>query len=238
MATILSMIQDVCRRNGLPVPPAIQGTQDAQTQQYISVVNECLEDIVNRFDWQALRKQATFITVAGESQGPIDALAPIGFKSIVNETLYDRSLRLPLFGPLSDAQWAALKALPNSGPNYQYRIRGNELLSVPDAAAGHTWAFEYVSNWAVFDAASGSTKQFYTADSDTIILNEACFKACFEWSWKAHKGLDYAEAFKRYEEFVVDARSKDTTPPRVNASNVGTSIRPGIWVPAGNWMQP
>jgi hypothetical protein len=237
MATILSMIQDVCRRNGLSVPSAIQGSQDAQNVQYIGVVNECLEDMRQRFTWQATTLQAIFTTTAGESQGYMHDLAPYGFDYMINETLFNRTLRLPLFGPLSEAEWQAQKAIQVTGPNYQFRIRGRELLFLPDAVAGHTCAFEYASNWPVVDP-SGDLKEFYTNDDDIIILSEACFKACFEWSWKAKKGLDYAEDFRRYEAFVVDTKSSDTAPRRVNAANPTRRLEPGIWVPAGNWMQP
>ena len=238
MATsILALIQDFCRRNALPVPSAIIGLPDDQAVQFIGIANKAIQDMVNRFAWQVLTAESVFVSVAGEDQGTMTTLAP-NWVRINNETIYDRTLRLPLFGPLSGKQWQALKALPNSGPYYKYRIRGDKLLFNPPGVAGHECAFEYQTNLAVLDADFGTTKPYYTKDTDTVVLDETCFQAAFEWNWKAAKGLDYAEDFRRYEEFVTDSAASDGTKRRVSLDCYSDSIQPGIFVPAGNWMHP
>jgi hypothetical protein len=243
MATsILSMVQDVCRRNSLSVPSSIVGTTDDQNISYIGIVNKALEDMTERFDWTALTREATFLTLATESQGTLESLGSgptsiTDMRSIIPETLFDRTLRLPLYGPVTASEWQALKSVPNTGPFYKFRIREDEFLMNPVPAAGHTVAFEYVSRFAA-RAADASLKEYYTADSDTILVNERAFKAYFEWMWKAAKGLDYAEDFRRAEELCLNARSRDGVKRSYDMGNPDLTLKPGVFVPAGNWMQP
>lgn len=236
-ATILSMVQDFCRRNALSVPSSIIGITDDAVVQYVGMVNKTLEDMTRRFQWQALCAEATFTTVAAESQGDIRTIAP-NLVRILNETIWNRTLQLPVYGPLTAKQWQALKATNAASPTNRYRIRGNLLLFTPTPTAGQTCAFEYQTNLAVYDADDATGKATYTKDSDTLLIDEVCFAAGFEWNWKAAKGLDYAEDFRRYEAFIVDAKAADGTAPRIDLAVSSFPATPGIFIPAGNWMQP
>lgn len=232
--TILATIQTFCGRTGLPVPQFVVGSQDTQVTQLLALANELVEDLCDRWSWTVLTKEAVFTTVAGEDQGSIDTIAPDGFQRILQETIFNRSLRLPLFGPLMAAQWQALKALPTTGPFYKYRLRGGRLLFNPPGIAGQTCAFEYASSHAVLSL-SGSGKPYFTADTDELLLDERLLQAGLRWRWKAEKGLDYSEEFRRYEELANNAAGRDGTKPRIDMGGGGNDFRPGIWVPSGNW---
>lgn len=236
MATLLSLTQDFCRRSGIPVPSSVIGSQDNQVQQIQAIGQKALEDMVKRYDWEQLTREALFTTVATESQGAITTLAPEGFDRILNETIFDRSLRLPIYGPLNASQWQALKALPTTGPLYQYRLRGGKLLFQPSPVeTGHICAFEYISNWIVYDPGLDVYKSQWTLDTDEIVLDDTIYTAGLTWNWKEEKGIDYAEDFRRYEELCQISKSGDGTKPRVNLANPSQTIYPGIWVPAGSW---
>lgn len=235
--TILTTIQNFCLRTGLPKPAFVAGSQDAQIIQLLALANEICEDLCDRQNWQELVKEATFVTVAGEDQGLMSTIAPEGFLRVLQETIYNRSLRLPLYGPLNASQWQALKALPNAGPFYRYRVRGGRLLFQPAAAVGQTCAFEYVSSWIV-NSATGVGQPFFLADSDVFILDERLLLAGLRWKWKAEKGLDYAEEFRRYEMMVNNMAGVDGTKPRLSMDGGCQDFLPGIFVSPGTWNLP
>jgi len=175
MATLLQVVQDFCMRTGLTKPLIVMTSQDDQLLQIAGLASEISSDIARRHSWQALQFESTFSSVAGSDQGSIASLAPNAFYKVLNETIYDRTRRLPVFGPHTPQSWQALKALPMSGPFYQYRFRGDRLLILPDMPADHVMAFEYSSQGAVIDSKSlvPLYKKSFEYDADTFALDES-----------------------------------------------------------------
>ncbi|MBM3491274.1 MAG: hypothetical protein FJX68_12665 [Alphaproteobacteria bacterium] len=235
--TLLTVVDYFCRRTGLPVPGTVYGTTDPQLKQIEALLEEEGNDLARRNDWERITYEASHTTLAVEDQGAIATIASNGFRHIKNETIWDYTDQLPVMGPLNGKEWQATKAAVASGFRYRYRIRGGKLLSNPAPPAGHNWRFEYVSyNWVL--AADGTTfRQYFGADSDTILLPEDLLLAGLRWRWKKEKGFDYAEDMRTYEMQVKDAIGRDAAKPRLYAdAEVWRGPRPGIFVPDGNWI--
>ena len=235
-STMKALVQTFCQRRGLPVPNAVASSQDHQIIQLLALLNEALEDIVDRWDWSDLQQEALFTTVDGEDQGFVTTIAPNGFLRIFNETIFNRSLRLPIFGPLRKDQWQALKALPTTGPFYKYRIRQGKLLFNPAGVAGQTCAFEYQSaRCVILEGSSSISAVRFLNNGDTCIFDDKIVLAGLSWKWLSTKGLDYAEEFRRYETLANNAAGRDASHPRVNMGEASNRMIPGIWVSPGNW---
>lgn len=234
--SILELVQEFAKRTALPVPSTIFGSSDAQVLQYGALANEVLEDMADRGYWQELEYETTFNTVATQNQGNINTIAPSGLDYIIGKTIYDRTLRLPVYGPLSPQEWQALKALPMSGPLYKYRIRGNQLMFDPTPAAGHVCAFEYISNWYVANASGIPVKSWFTDDADQPYIDQKVFLVGCRYKWKLEKGLEYAEDLRMYEEFLLNSLSRNATKKTVNLGAAYPSALPGIFVPSGSWL--
>jgi hypothetical protein len=207
---------------------------DSQIIQLRALLQEVLEDLVV-MDWTVLMKESTFSTVAGEVQGSLASLAPFGFRSIVRDTIYNRTLRLPVYGPLAASKWQARKALPTTGPFYMYRIREGNVYFSPTPGAGNLCAFEYFSTFAVVPD-GGLPTDTLTADTDTFLLDSKLLLAGLRWKWKCEKGLDYAEDFARFQGLVQSILGQDGTKPTLSLDMDGTGgIMPGIFVSPGSW---
>lgn len=235
--TMLAVIQHVCRRTNIPVPSTVLGTTDPQVAQLYALLEEEGNDLAQRGAWQALTCEAAHTTLAAEDQGAMTSIAANGFRYIKNETIWDRTSQLPVYGPLDGKEWQALKASLTTTPRYQHRIRGGKLLASPTPTAGLDWRFEYVSkNWIL--GADGTTyKQYFTLDTDTILLPEDLVTMGLRWRWLREKGLDYAELFRTYEMQVKDMLGRDGGKKvlHMDAQNVA---RPGVFIPAGSWITP
>jgi hypothetical protein len=237
--TVLSVITSFCERTLLTVPTSVMGTTDPQIKQIRALLEEEGIDLAARGSWQGMTFEASHTTVATEDQGAISTIATNGFNYIKNKTIWDRTDRLPVLGPMDAAEWQAMKAVVTTGPRYRFRIRGGKLLVNPTPAAGHSWNFEYVSkNWIL--GADGTTyKQYFTLDTDTILLPETLVLMGLRWRWKKEKGFDYAEDLRSYEMQVKDAGGRDGGKPTVNMEGSSwKGPKPGIWVPDGNWTVP
>jgi hypothetical protein len=235
---LLLTVQEFCRRQALSVPLSVFGSFDPQVAQLYSLLQEGADEVAQRGRWQRLVYEATWSSLATEDQGALSTLATNGFDYLLPETLWDRTQQINLLGPLDPQQWQAVKATVMQGPVYNFRIRGGHLLVNPAPPAGHTWAFEYKSqNWIL--AVDGVTyKRIFTADTDDILLPDKITLADLRWRWKKEKGLAYAEDFKSCEDMIQNMLGRDGAKPTLCLDRTYESVRPGVFMPAGSWLQP
>lgn len=233
--TMLTVVQQFCLRTGIPSPVTVIGSTDTQVLQVMAILEEEGNDLSLRGGWNELIYEEDHTTLNQEDQGAMATIATNGFRYIKNNTIWDRTERLPVIGPADGQEWQSLKGFISTGPRYIFRIRGGRLLVNPDPPAGNEWFFEYASqNWIL----NGSTyKQYFTADTDTILLPETLVLQGLRWRWKKEKGLEYAEDFRTYEMQVKDAIGRDGGKSRIYADRVGrNNPTQGIFVPQGNWL--
>jgi len=236
--TVLSLIQDHCRIHALSIPTTVIGSTDSGVQQLYGLLSELLDEVVNESKFNITTQEAVFVATAAEDQGSMSTLAPIGYQWAYNETFYDRTLRRPLYGPLNEVEWQQIKALPNPGPFYKFRIKNDHLLINPVPAAPlSTLAFEYASSWAVLDSAA-TLKAAITADDDTFVFPDRLLRRGLAFRWKQTKGLPYQEDQQRYYELLNNYIARDKAKRSINvAKPQQPDIRPGVFVPSGNWLQ-
>ena len=233
--SLITVVQKFCQRSGLPSPATVMGSTDKRVIQIMALLEEEGNDLSQRHPWTALEREATFLTVATESQGSLDTIAPFGFRYIRNDTIWDRNDRIPIL-QANPQDWQALKAISNTGPRYQYRFRGNNLLVTPTPVAGHTWAFEYQSeNW-ILDTNGTTTKSSFTADTDSFLLDDNLLLMGLRWRWMKEEGLSYAELFASYELQVKDAMGRDGGSPKLYANGSEPERNPNINIKNGNWF--
>lgn len=234
--SLLTIVQRFCERTNLAIPNTVYGSTDPQVVQMKALLEEIGIDLNSRATWQATTFQKTHTTLAAEDQGAMTTIAGAGWDYVKNMTLWDRSSRLPILGPLSGVDWQALKAVTVTGPRFQLRILNGHLLVNPAPAADQTWAFEYGSRYWILDDDGTTYKEYFDDDDDTPVLPESLLLQGLRWAWKREKGLDYAEDFRMYETQVKDASARDGGKRVLHLDNAGFGgPRPGIWVPDGNW---
>jgi len=233
--SLLTLIQYMCGRTGVPVPSTVYGTTDTQVLQMMRLLEEEGNDLSQRGTWQGLTFEASLTTAATEDQGTITSIATNGFRFIKNQTIWSRTRRLPVCGPLDPQEWQMLKALYVEGPYYRFRIRGGKLLVNPVPPV-ESWYFEYVSkNWLT-DSTGVTYRQYFANDADVTLLPEELLLTGLRWRWKKEKGLDYAEDFRTYEHQVNDALGRDGGKPILYMDeSKSTAPTPGIFVPSGSW---
>lgn len=232
--SLLTVVQYFCGRNAIPVPSSVVGTTDKGVLQVLRLLEEEGNDLAKRGNWNALTREATHTTLAAEDQGAIDSIATIFYRNIVNDTIWDRSGKLPVY-PISEQEWQAIKGTITSTTPYRYRLRTNKLIVTPTPPAGLTWAFEYMSAaWIL----NGSTpKQYFVADTDTMLLPEDLLMQGLRWRYLREKGLEYAELFATYEKQVIYALAHEKPRTVLNAS-LHSNRKPGVLIPAGTWSIP
>lgn len=235
--SLLTIVQGFCQRTNLPVPSTVMGNSNGLVVQMRALLEEEGQELSQRGLWEALVREATHTTLAASDQGTIISIATNGFRSVLHETMWDRTDRLPV--PLiNSSAWQRLQATAAVTPRYRYRLRGGKLLLTPTPPAGNTLAFEYLSkNWIL--GVDGTTyKELFTLDTDTLLLPEELLRLGLRWRWKKEKGLEYAEDFRTYETEVANALGRDGGKPTLYMDGSQPRVRPGVIVPEYSWDLP
>ena len=232
--SVLSLIQSACNNLGILTPSLVAGSSDPQVIQLLSLANTEGKLLAKRYDWQALRQEAVFTTVAAELQGALSTIAP-GSRNIVNSTMWNRSLNRPVFGPLSAQDWQVWKSASLSGPYSEYRIMSGRVFFFPAPVAGQSIAFEAVTrNWCT-DSTGLTGREAWLLDDDIGRLDEDLMLLGLIWRWRKSKGLDYSEDFTIYERQVATDFSRDGSKARLNLEGARQAFDPVVVVPAGSW---
>jgi len=237
--TLLEIVQQTRARLGQPIPAFVSGNPDAGIVQCMALLNEFLEDLVTRKFWTANTLEATFTSVAAESQGNLDTLFPYGYEGLVPDTFFNRTNQLAVTGGLSPEDWAIRKARNMSGPLPSFRIRRGQLLFNPVPTAGETYAVEYFSNFFVYNPADPGPvyRKYWFKDTDTCTVDDALAMNYLKWAWRREKGLDYAEDFRKYEALCASKGLRDGTPQALSMDDYATRspVGPGVVVSPGSW---
>lgn len=231
--TCLQIIQTACRRIGILAPNAAVSSTDQQIIQLLSLCEEEGQELGERYPWQALQKEATFTTLAARLQTTLAAVTT-GFGYIVNDTIWNRTLRRPVYGPNAPKEWQQKLAMSFSGPFNSFRIIEDAINFYPNPTAGQTCAFEYITDSWV-NKSVGGVSSVWTNDADTPKLNDKLIILGLIWRWKAAKGLDYTEDRDKYDIRVTNAGARDAGKPTLNLDGVGHDIQPVVVVPSGSW---
>lgn len=175
--------------------------------------------------------------VPTQTQGVMTTLTGADFAWVLNDTMRDRSTRRPVFGPKAPAEWQQLQAQYLTGPWWQYRIRGGQLLFIPAPSIGDQIYFEWISKYWAAVAATPTTgySATYQNDSDVAILDERLITLDTLWRYKRAKKLEYSEDFDIAEAAIVDAMTRNASQPRLNLAGAAGDILPGVFIPAGSW---
>ena len=233
--TLLSLVTYFCNRNGIPAPTTVIGNTDPDVLQILRLLEEEGNDLALRYNWNVLTVEAHLTTIASEIQGSLTGLMPSSYRYIINDTIWDRSTRLPIF-PVDPADWEAIKATISSVQPYRYLIYDGNINVTPIPPAGLEWYWMYQSSAWILKA-DNSRYRYFEDDTDTMLLPDDLLLAGLRWRWLREKGLEYAELFATYEKMATQYMSTDRPRARLNMSP-DMSNAPGIYVPAGSWISP
>jgi len=256
--TLLRLIQEFCRRQNLAQPPYVTTSTDEEVTQLWGLLNEGVMALQTRGDWPQLNRHFEFIHQHGESYLALNLFNPVvadnthdrlpwsqssgQIKYPTRMALWDKSTGIPVAGPLSDQDWAAMLAQNIAPALYSWRMN---YLGVciypypPDTPTEVTWfAMECTMRETVMSADQLSFKDVFTADDDLCLLPADVLLADLRWRWRAEKGLAYAEHFRVCEELILDILGKGSGAGIVILDNdpmYPQVVRPGLLIPAGSW---
>lgn len=232
--SLLSIIQDHCKLHALSVPSSVTGSTDTTIIQLWAILQDLLDEMATEASFNVTTQQALHTVIAAADQGAMQTIAPYGYSSAIFETFYDRTLGVPLRGPLTEQEWQERQAIPGAGAWSMFRIKEDHLFLSPTPSAGGTIAFEYNSSWGTKTVA-GVLKAAPTIDSDIFVYPENIIRRGLMFKWKQIKGLPYQADETSFYNMLNNYIAKDKVKRRINVAGEGRDMKPGIMVPTTSW---
>lgn len=232
--SLLTLIQRSCALLSIPVPTFAVGSTDQQVRQLIAIANEEGDNLAGSYDWQILREQATFTTVATANQ---PAAVPVDWDRFIANSFFNRTTQRYVWGPLTPQQWQSIQAQPQLNRVYLGFIqRHGEFLITPTPPAGQTIAYEYITrNWC--KSAANVPQSEYLADTDEAYLDERLMALGVRWRFLKSKGLEYSEDFRTYESEKTQKQARDGGNSAISTTGTDYFLY-GDNIPAGSFPGP
>lgn len=197
MTTVLSLVKDAADELSLARPGDISDTtDDATAQKLVRHLTRTCRQLSAEYDWARLRREKTFTTVAlAEQTGAI----PSDFQRFVKDTIWNRTTRTKVQGPIQASDWQIRQAQASTGPFQNFNIRGSAFLMTPTPSAGWTIAYEYISKYIGLAVDGTTERSVFTGDDDTTYFDDELVILGTVWRYRKAEGLDYSEEFREYQ---------------------------------------
>lgn len=234
--SLLTICQQAAPLIGVQKPLIVAAATDPTVMLLFALAQQEGEELARYGDWRVLRKEKTFTTVFAETQ--TDTPLPADLDAIIDQTVWNRSARRPLYGPVDAAQWQQWKAGSTFPVTDSFTLRGASWLMGPVPAAGQTISYEYRSAYWC-QSSGGTAKAAWTADTDTALISERLMRLGIVWRFKKRRGLEWQSDHESYLNEVDGDLAADRPRKVIDLKNGGPPVRyPGITVPDGTWAVP
>lgn len=216
-ATANQIINRVAVETGLPPSADPYASQDEAFKQLQYLLNICGEELSQLYPWEFLVGQQEINTNATDSGNyPL----PDDFLYMLNQTGWDRTNNVPLFGPISAQQWQYLlgRDLVTETIYASYRIKDGMFSLFPQPPAdGVDIFYEYVGrNW-VLDSTTGDTLTHEVMiGGDTPLFNSTLISRLLKVKFLEAKGFDTAKAQDDFNAMYQQLTSHDKSAPILN----------------------
>jgi hypothetical protein len=217
--SLLTIVQAACQQLSLPVLTSVVGNSDNSAVLFLRLADAEVLSLAARHNWQAITKEQTFTTTASSVQVTASAI-PTDFDHMVNETIFNRTSKERVWGPISNEEWQYTQANLVTLVDPSYRIRGGTILITPTPSSGDTIAYEYISKNILRTAAGVEITGGWAADTNTSALDERIHTLGLIWRYRQAKGYLYDEDQLEYERRVTEAIMRDGSRPRLSSDPV------------------
>lgn len=204
----------------LPSNDAV-ASSDKAFVQLTGLLTSAGQELVELQPWQVLRKayQVVVGTTTAKSSG-VYAL-PADFAYMIDQTGWDRTNNVPMFGPLTPQGWTYLEGrdLVSSTIYAQFRLDQNCLELYPKPPPdGTDINFEYISrNWVQSTDAIAGDQDEITIGSDIVLFEPILMVKFLKVKFLEAKGMDANAARLELENMFLSRRGKDTGAGILNA---------------------
>lgn len=221
--TAKQIINTVAIECGLAEVASPFSSADAAFIQLRGLLGVVGEELIEAADWQVLRQEHTLTTDSGTYPDGVYPL-PSDFRRMIDQTGWQRTDRVPLFGPVSAQQWQYLKGrnLVSNTIYASFRLTEGALYFYPDPPPdGDTIAFEYVSDKWVDTNGGGTYSNTLANDADVPLFNSRLTERALKFRFLQARGFDSTAAGQEYQNSLDKLMGDEKSAPILTAGDGG-----------------
>jgi hypothetical protein len=218
--SFLTIAQDVLIAVDFPSPSTAFANNDPAVKKVRRSIESSSYALARVNAWKTMRGERTFTSLAAEVQ---TGILPAGFDRFIPETFWNRTDKNLVIGPITEVEWASLKAYgyaDTSRPKFIQRgnTAASSILMIPAPSAGKTFAFSYVNSYFC-QSSSGTAQSAWAADTDVARLNPelVTLGAISDFLWM--EGMNHEKADSDFEDLFNLLVKNDN--PRARAMSCG-----------------
>ena len=203
---------------GMREPVALVGSRDSDERALLALIDragQTMSRMRNTWSagWTALTREHEFQTADGVEEYAL----PADFESLIDGTVWNRTVYREARGVLSPQQWQAAKGglLETVSIAPLYRLRrsstgGRAIWLDPTPSAVEDVVFEYAStHWLHAANNTGTTRRQVAADTDVSFFDDDLLEMSLIWRFKQSRGLSWAVEIAEYESEVARRMAAD-----------------------------
>lgn len=143
---------------------------------------------------------------------------PSDFDRLVDNTQWDKSKHWQMLGPETAQQEAWLRSgYISTGPRIRYWMQQGMVQTYPPLGSTESLSYDYMSKWWIYaTAASATSKELFTVDTDTCIFPDPLMRALIKLKYFEVKGFDTTALVKNYNSQIDLAKAHDAGSPTLN----------------------
>jgi hypothetical protein len=207
----------------VPIADPYASGADASFTQLTYLLNIAGEELTQAYPWEAMVRSHQILTLNTDTG---DYPLPADFLYMINQTGWEHTNRVPLFGALSPQDWTYLKGrkLSDTTIYASFRLKQNLFAIFPQPPPnGLDINFEYQSkNWVM--KAQYSTTTFTdeaTVSSDVVMYDKTLISRYLKVKYLEVKGLDSTKARDDFAQQFAFVTGKDKSAEVLSAGNGG-----------------
>jgi hypothetical protein len=185
------------------------GNTQQEARQLTAIANRELNQF-KKDDWNELRKTHT-ITMTAATQYPL----PSDYRQFTPDTAWSDIRRVDF--PLSAEEWIYYEASTiDTGIRHRMRLADGQI-EISNPSSGAEILIQYISDSPVLSALAVAKNKF-TADDDTLILNNDLLILGVIWRFMRVKGLDWQTEFQEYDSMYRRERGTNGGAQTINTT--------------------
>lgn len=218
IATATKILNQVAAETGTEPVTDPYASTDPTFVQMRYLLNVAGDELVTMYPWENLVHEHAINTLDGDSG---DYPLPSDFCYMMDQTGWDRTNRVPLFGPQSPQDWQYLlgRQLASSTIYASFRINEGLFKIFPQPPpVGLDIHFEYMScNWVSNGEFPPTYNNEVTAGTDTPLFDRTLISRYLKVKMLSAKGFDSSKAQDDFNQVFANMTGQDKGAPLLNA---------------------
>lgn len=218
---------------GAPTPNVWISTSDETTQEVVEFAREALRMVVEAHEWQALMRTHTAALTGTPEQ---TVALPADFGRLIPGTVWLTATTWPARGPVSDAEYEALRQPPVAQAEPVFRISGGAL-NLLAGSLGGSLTLRYITGHPVA-ISGGGARATWGADGDVALVDERLVTLGMIALWRDARGLNATSAATLYANALARTKAQDRPIGVMDMSGRRGTGRSPVGLPGGSTAVP